>query len=369
MCGTIDFYKKQMKKKRRRQGMKKKFLALMLSVVTVIGAPVMTVSAEVEEVVIPEYSTVDYDVDFQYELDGIDALKETCDQQGTVEELTYEAPAYATNELLGTDSTIEKTVQVYLPYGYDESKQYNVLYLLHGTGGNDKYWFETAKGADGSENVTSNVLDNMIKKGLCDPVIVVTPNFYSEIMDKDHKISDDAVVEYGKENGDDFLKVRNDLWTQFFQYELRNDIMPLVESTYSTYAGKDTSEESMIASRDHRALAGLSRGAMATTRSGMLGNLDEISYFGNYSGVWAMFDKFKDTVAGSEYKVNYWYNGTGTADFAAENHLEFHNQVMAEMSDTFTDGENYAMVVKNGGAQEYGNWIVDLYNSLLVFFK
>ena len=162
----------------------------------------MTVSAEAEEVVIPEYSTVDYDVDFQYELDGIDALKETCDQQGTVEELTYEAPAYATNELLGTDSTIEKTVQVYLPYGYDESKQYNVLYLLHGTGGNDKYWFETAKGADGSENVTSNVLDNMIKEGLCDPVIVVTPNFYSEIMDKDHKISDDAVVEYGKEKGD-----------------------------------------------------------------------------------------------------------------------------------------------------------------------
>ena len=110
--------------------MKKRFLVLMLSIVAVVGAPAMTVNAETEEVVIPEYTTVDYDVDFQYELNGIDALKETCDQQGTVESLTYEAPAYATNELLGTDSTIEKTVQVYLPYGYDESKQYNVLYLL-----------------------------------------------------------------------------------------------------------------------------------------------------------------------------------------------------------------------------------------------
>ena len=326
--------------------MKKRFLVLMLSIVAVVGAPAMTVNAETEEVVIPEYTTVDYDVDFQYELNGIDALKETCDQQGTVESLTYEAPAYATNEFLGTDSTIEKTVQVYLPYGYDESKQYNVLYLLHGTGGNDEYWFNR----EGDGVVTCNVLDNMIKDGLCDPVIVVTPNFYSEIRDKDHKISDEKVAEYAKENEDEYLQVRNDLWTQFFQYELRNDIMPLVESTYSTYANKDTSEESMIASRDHRAMAGLSRGAMATTRSGMLGNLDEISYFGNYSGVWTMFDKFKDALTNSEYKVNYWYNGTGTADFAAENHLEFYNRVMSEMTDVFQDGVNYAMVVKNGGA-------------------
>ena len=65
--------------------MKKRFLALMLSVATVVGAPAMVVNAEAEEVVVPEYTTVDYDVDFQYELDGIDALKETCDQQGTVE--------------------------------------------------------------------------------------------------------------------------------------------------------------------------------------------------------------------------------------------------------------------------------------------
>ena len=52
--------------------------------------------------------------------------------------------------------------------------------------------------------------------------------------------------------------------------------MPLVESQFSTYAGKDVSEESMIASREHRAMAGLSRGSMAAMRSGMLANLDEI---------------------------------------------------------------------------------------------
>ena len=42
----------------------KRFLALMLSVATVVGAPAMVVNAEAEEVVVPEYTTVDYDVDF-----------------------------------------------------------------------------------------------------------------------------------------------------------------------------------------------------------------------------------------------------------------------------------------------------------------
>ena len=348
--------------------MKKRVLAFMLSAVVAMGASVTMVNAETEEYVIPEYSTVDYDVDFKSELDAIDDFKVTCDEQGTVETLNYEAPAYATNELLGTDATLEKSLQVYLPYGYDESKQYNVLYLLHGTGGDDEFWFKR----EGDGVVTCNVLDNMIQQGLCEPLIVVTPNYYGEIMDKDHKISDERVAEYAEETGDEFFITRNDIWPEFFKYELRNDIMPLVESTYSTYAGKDTSEESMIASRDHRALAGLSRGAMTTTRSGMMANMDEISYFGNYSGGWAVFDKFKESVENSVkegYNVNYWYNGVGTNDFAVENHLNLHNQVMEEMSDIFKDGENYAMVLKKGGEHNYTNWIVDLYNSLLVFFK
>ena len=207
--------------------MKKRFLVLMLSIVAVVGAPAMTVNAETEEVVIPEYTTVDYDVDFQYELNGIDALKETCDQQGTVESLTYEAPAYATNELLGADSTIEKTVQVYLPYGYDESKQYNVLYLLHGTGGNDEYWFKR----EGNGVVTCNVLDNMIKDGLCDPVIVVTPNFYSEIMDKDHKISDYK-----------FYTKKIDSITQFTDYDTNTTINYTDEKKISIDLIKDVDD-------------------------------------------------------------------------------------------------------------------------------
>ena len=125
----------------------------------------------------------------------------------------------------------------------------------------------------------------------------------------------------------------------------------------------------MIASRNHRALAGLSRGSMATLRAGLIMNRYEIGWFGNYSGAFTDFEKLQESFVNNEYHVNYWYNGTGTADFAAEDHLNFHNQVMENMQDEFTDGVNYAMVVKEEGAHDYANWITDLYNSLLVFFK
>lgn len=339
-------------------------LSLLLSLALVLGLSVSASAVNPNEVVIPEYSVADYTVPFATRLDAIDALKQPCSEQGTIVERSYTAPAYAVNEMLDKDVTIDKTLQIYLPYGYDESQSYNILYLLHGTGGKDTYWFFTAE-----PETTRNVLDNMIQQGLCEPLIVVTPEYPSELKGKDNKIKDELVAAYAEETNDSYLKVRNDLWTQFFGYELRNDIMPLVESEFSTYAGHDVSEESMRASREHRAMAGLSRGSMATMRAGMLMNLDEIAWFGNYSGIWLDMDKLADKLESTGLPVSYWYNGTGTGDFAAENHLNFHNEAMARLSDYFTDGENYAMIVKDGGAHDYASWIVDLYNSLLVFFK
>lgn len=322
-------------------------------------------AAFAQEVVLPEYSTATYDVPFATTLDAIDALKQPCDEQGSIVTLDYTAPAYAVNELLGRDETVDKTVQVYLPYGYDGSEPCDILYLLHGTGGSDEYWFLT-EGRD----ITRNVLDNMIQQGLCKPLIVVTPNFYAEVKGEDNVIPDELAAAYGEQHGDSFIEGRNDIWAEFFQYELVNDIIPLVESEFSTYAYGDTDEEGLIDSREHRALAGLSRGSMATMRAGLVGNLDKFAWFGNFSGIWLDVDKLEAALAAHpEYPINYWYNGTGTADFAAENHLNFHNEVMARLGGYVTDGENYCMIVKDGGAHDYPSWIADLYNSLLVFFK
>ena len=89
-------------------------------------------------------------------------------QPGTVEELVYETKAYATDERF-----VAKRALVYLPYGYDESIQYNILYLMHGTGDDENYWLSTHE----SNKV---MLDNMIAAGVIEPLIVVTPTFYVE---------------------------------------------------------------------------------------------------------------------------------------------------------------------------------------------
>lgn len=315
-----------------------------------------------------ESSAVDYNVPFFYDLENVTALEEECEQKGTVVSLEYETPAYAVNEVLGTEQTMSKSVSVYLPYGYDKALQYNVLYLLHGTGGNDKYWLVSEK----TGVPTCNVLDNMIAQGICDPLIVVAPNYYAELKEKEYKLTDEIVEEYAKEVEDPFLASRNDLWPEFFKKELRDQIIPLIESEYATYANGDVSEENLIETREHRALAGLSRGSMASVRSGLMANTDYIAYFGSYSGVWADFDKFKEILTEGtfqDYPVKYWYNGNGSADFSLENHTEFLNQVTSQMTEKFTDGENYAFVVKEGAEHSYENWITDLYNNLLVLFK
>lgn len=140
-----------------------------------------------------------------------------CDQPGTVEELTYQTKAY------GTDSRdVEKKALVYLPYGYDESQSYNILYLMHGTGDDEEYWLRT-------HPQNKVMVDQMIARDDIDPLIIVTPTFYVE---------DDCM--------DDL-----DQLTYSFREELRNDLMPEVESRYSTYA-ETCDEQGFTASRDHR---------------------------------------------------------------------------------------------------------------------
>lgn len=322
----------------------------------------------------PEYS-----VDFGKANNAIDALKTTpCDQQGTVVSLEYETPAYAVNDIFGVDETLTKTLNIYLPYGYDETKQYNVLYLMHGTEGAsdgpmEEFWL--VQWGD----YTRNVLDHMIQDGLCDPVIVVTPCYYSRV--EGYEITNDHMKALGEERKDSFLapdtaedggEVDNEqnVWPLYFGQELRSNIIPAVEAAYPTYAGGDVSEQNLIATRDHRAMAGLSRGSMTVARAGLMENTDMISYFGCFSGIWAEFDQFKTALNGfQDYPIHYWYNGNGRGDFALENHKAFHEQVLAEMGDQFKDGENYAWVVLRDGAHMYNSWIVDLYNALLVFFK
>lgn len=78
---------------------------------------------------------------------------------GTVESVWYE----------GSKSGMKRRMTVYLPAGYEKGKtKYPVLYLLHGSGGDEQAWIELGR--------TAQILDNQIAAGKAKPMIVVMPN-------------------------------------------------------------------------------------------------------------------------------------------------------------------------------------------------
>ena len=150
----------------------KKILSILL-----LLALCLTVAAFAEEAQTVEYTTAEYEAPFFYSKKekAFEPYKKNAnEQQGTIEALEYDCPAYAFNAILGTNETIHKKLYVYLPYGYDAAQQYNVLYLMHGGGDNQEYWLgkdkELTGGRPGFGETTQNVLDNMIAEGLCEPL-------------------------------------------------------------------------------------------------------------------------------------------------------------------------------------------------------
>ena len=344
----------------------KKLIAILCALILTLGCCAALAEEPSEAAV--AHSEARYQWDFCYTAADTKTIRKTAvEQQGTVETLEYEAPAYQHNELLGADETITKKLNVYLPYGYDESQQYNVVYLMHGGGENQDFWL--GEGGHNMGEGTRNLLDYMMMNGLCDPTIIVTPTFYSKV--DGMEIPAATAKAFGAELGDEFLNTEDRLYTWFFQYELRNDIIPLIESKYSTYANGDTSVENLIATRDHRAYCGLSMGSITSFHSIMMGNTDIIGYVGSYSCCKSNLELFRkfQTETFAEYPILFWYNGNGFLDQALEEHVEAYDFATAEMADRFVDGENSVMIVMPDGKHGWTAWVTDLYNSLLVFFK
>ena len=168
---------------------------------------------------------------------------------GSIEEIAYE-----THDYLNADETVyTKPAFVYLPPDYDPSKKYNVLYLMHGIGGNEREW-----GMTGLTSTVKALMDNLIHYGDIEPFIVVAPNGRS-------------YKDYANTSGDS---------TSFYYFgaELRNDLMPYIESHYSVYTAADGES-----ARDHRAMAGLSMGSFQTSIT-TLSNPDLFGYAGLFSG-------------------------------------------------------------------------------------
>ena len=63
---------------------------------------------------------------------------------------------------------MQRRMTIYTPAGYDKGKNYPVLYLMHGAGGDENAWSELGRAAQ--------IMDNLIATGKARPMIVVMPN-------------------------------------------------------------------------------------------------------------------------------------------------------------------------------------------------
>lgn len=106
-----------------------------------------------------------------------------------------------------------KHALVYLPYGYNEETKYDVIYWMHGGGGSAEW----VLGTEGEKNELTLILDNLIANKDMRPVIFVAASFYPE------EGADSSVA-----TADRLVKLFPDEWS--------DDLVPALESHYSTYA-------------------------------------------------------------------------------------------------------------------------------------
>lgn len=129
----------------------------------------------------------------------------------------------------------DRRLSVYLPPCYGkESRKYPVLYLLHGSGGDETAWLDLGH--------VARIMDNLIARGEAEPMIVVMPN---------GNFSKQAAPGETPENLA-FRPVMTNMLTDYKNgaYEMAfTEIIGFIDNKYST-----------IPDRQHRAIAGLSMG-------------------------------------------------------------------------------------------------------------
>lgn len=335
-----------------------------------------------------------------------DLLNTTASKQGSVEYFWYKTRAYGVEERLknekrehaGEELWIYKRAFVYLPAGYnkeDTSKKYNVVYMMHGNGLNEGYWFRT--GAYAPESAwsiytggygTNNMLDHMKEDGLMEDTIFVAMTMYQyyegekpENPDEPNYIGGDTGGQSNIYSG--YVAPENDLGFRTGQgtdnegidsvywKEWQYHLMPYVVEHYNTYA-KSTSEEDMKAARDHVGFTGLSRGG-ASVGSVLANSLEYISYFCYESGGQPGAEQIANIKAKKDtYPVKYILVSCGSQEGPEKSDaavLGVRDQLGWTDGSDISNGDQIAYIQVNGTAHNYATWITNLYNFMLVAFK
>ena len=212
---------------------------------------------------------------------------------GDVSAVWYDSPS------LG----MKRRMMVYTPAGYEESRQrYPVLYLLHGTGGDETVWTEQGR--------TAQILDNLIASGKAEPMIVVMPN---------GNVDEPAAAGSGPDNNVQPTFAHKNWMDGTFEQSF-NDIKTWVDSHYRTRDAKR-----------YRAIAGLSMGGYHSLYISA-NQPDDFGYVGLFSPAIGRMDKGKskiyddiETKLVNQFKQRpklYWM-GIGKDDFLYKDNAEF----------------------------------------------
>ena len=163
---------------------------------------------------------------------------------GTVSKVWYNSPT----------AGITRRLTVYTPAGYENSgKDYPVLYLLHGIGGDENAWSELGRAAQ--------ILDNLIAQGKAEPMLVVMTN---------GNISQEACPGETSEG----FKVPTMMLPKTMEGSFETafpDVVNFIEKTYRVKKDKA-----------HRAIAGLSMGGFHSLFIS-INNPDTFDYVGLFS--------------------------------------------------------------------------------------
>lgn len=276
-----------------------------------------------------------------------EAYFQASSQQGTLVEFTYETYESRTYEQKSMKLT--KRAIVYLPYGYSKEIQYNAFYLMHGGWGNET----SPLGTPTRPNPFKNVIDNAIANGKIQPLIIVCPTYNNTS---------------GEDSGNFGLALE---LNRNYHNELLNDLIPAVESAYSTYA-QSVSPEDLKASRNHRGFGGFSMGSVATWRTFQYG-LDYFRYFLPMSCGTSLDEDNIFAAAKNHDKDDYFvWVITGTSDFAYsydENRVnKMRNSSYFVEANSERDG-NFLYRVKAGYGHDGRASMEYTYNGLLWFWK
>lgn len=144
-------------------------------------------------------------------------------------------------------SKADRNAVIFLPADYDASKEYPIMYLLHGIGGSEYEW---------KSGLPQYITGNLNKNGTIPEMIIVCPNQLVQVPDEE-------MPSYYLDPG------RFVMFNRMIE-ELRTSLIPYMEKNYSIMEG-----------RDNHAIAGLSMGGRTSLYCGFY-MLDYFSYIGAF---------------------------------------------------------------------------------------